>query len=142
MSFYHEIHGVNPSTFFILPMLGKHPDEYPRFRDCFIGDNDHPEYNERIHVYTRTGGGNRPDYAKENQKMMNHPNYIANFDDDSDCTYASWIFSVPEKWQDDFEKITNGELTKISEEYKSELYRIFPKLIEKFDDIFKGVKNA
>jgi len=27
------INGANPSTFFILPMLDKHPDEYPRFRD-------------------------------------------------------------------------------------------------------------
>ena len=40
MSLYNMLHGVNPSTFFILPMLGeKHPDEYPRFRDCFIGDD-------------------------------------------------------------------------------------------------------
>ncbi len=34
MSLYNMINGVNPATFFILPMLGKHPDEYPRFRDC------------------------------------------------------------------------------------------------------------
>lgn len=31
------INGVNQATFYILPMLGKHPDEYPRFRDCFTG---------------------------------------------------------------------------------------------------------
>lgn len=36
MSLYNMLNGVNPCTFLILPMLGKHPDEYPRFRDCFI----------------------------------------------------------------------------------------------------------
>ena len=37
MSLYNMINGVQPAAFFVLPMLGKHPDEYPRFRDCFIG---------------------------------------------------------------------------------------------------------
>lgn len=52
MSLYNMINGVNPATFIILPMLGKHPDEYPRFRDCFIKDG-------MIEVYTRVGGNNR-----------------------------------------------------------------------------------
>lgn len=47
------LHGVNPATFLILPMLGKHPDEYPRFRDCFITEDDH------ILILTRVGGPNR-----------------------------------------------------------------------------------
>ena len=37
---YNLINGVNLATFIILPMLGKHPDEYPRFRDCFIAENE------------------------------------------------------------------------------------------------------
>ena len=48
------INGVNPATFLFLPMLGKHPDEYPRFRDCFISEDE----TQKI-VFTRVGGGNR-----------------------------------------------------------------------------------
>jgi len=47
------MNGVNPCVFFILPMLGKHPEEYPRFRDCFVVDEEHPEYDNCIHIYTR-----------------------------------------------------------------------------------------
>ncbi len=54
MSLYNMINGVNPATFFILPMLGKHPDEYPRFRDCFVGEDQ-----KSIEILTRVGGGNR-----------------------------------------------------------------------------------
>jgi hypothetical protein len=30
MSLYNMVHGTTQATFFVLPMLGKHPDEYPR----------------------------------------------------------------------------------------------------------------
>ena len=59
MSLYNLVQGVTSAVFFVLPMLGKHPDEYPRFRDCFLKDAEHPEYDNHIHVYTRVGGGNR-----------------------------------------------------------------------------------
>lgn len=137
MSLYNMVCGVSPAAFFILPMLGKHPDEYPRFRDCFTADPEHPEYDGHIHVYTRTGGGNRDDYEAENAAMMDHPEYVANWDDSYDRTYASWVFRVPEKWRADFDKIAAGRLPEVSDEYKAELYRIFPKLKEKFDELFK-----
>lgn len=141
MSLYNLINGVRPSTFFVLPMLGKHPDEYPRFRDCFTSDPEHPEYDDHIHVYTRTGGGNREDYEAENAAMASMPGYVADFDDGFDCTFASFVFKVPEKWKSDYEKIKAGELTAISAEYKAELYRVYPKLKENFDEMF-GVRPA
>lgn len=54
MSLYNMINGVNLSAFIFLPMLGKHPNEYPRFRDCFLGEDENS-----IVVFTRVGGGNR-----------------------------------------------------------------------------------
>ena len=69
MSLYNMVNGVKPTTFFVLPMLGKHPDEYPRFRDCFLSDEEHPQYDDHIHIYTRTGGGNREGYEAENDAM-------------------------------------------------------------------------
>ena len=129
MSLYNMINGVNPATFFILPMLGeKHPDNYPRFRDCFVDDNE-------IHVYTRVGGGNR-DCGYGEEELQTHPNYLRDEDDENDCTYATYVFSVPKEWQEDFDKITSGNLKEISQNYKDRLYAVFPKLKHQFDNIF------
>jgi len=136
MSLYNLINGTSPATFFILPMLGKHPDEYPRFRDCFVSDEEHPEYQDHIHIYTRTGGGNRDDYEAENDEMRSMDGFVTDFDDSFDCTYASWVFKVPEQWQDDFNKIKNGKILEISTEYKEQLNKVYPKLKDKFNEIF------
>jgi len=131
MSLYNMLNGVNPATFVILPMLGeKHPDQYPRFRDCFID-------GEEIHVHTRVGGGNRNCGFGE-EELQAHPNYLRDEDDDFDSTYATYIFSVPEQWKPDFDKIVAGKLLEISQEYKDRLYKVFPKLAEKFDETFKS----
>lgn len=135
MNFYNMVNGVTLSTFLILPMLGKHPDEYPRFRDCFLKDEEHPEYDNHIHVYTRVGGGNRGGgYGEE--ELYKHPNFIATFDDSFDNTFATYVFSVPDKWKADFDKLTKGDALAISEEYKTEMKRVYPKLSEKFDEMF------
>ena len=128
------INGVNPSTFFILPMLGeKHPDEYPRFRDCFINNNE-------IHIYTRVGGNNRNNgYGEE--KLQQHPNFLRDFDDDYDNTYATYVFSIPKEWKNDFEKIKEGKLKEISQSYKDRLYTVFPKLKDTFDNLFNNETN-
>lgn len=134
MSFYHLMNGVSQATFVVLPMLGKHPDEYPRFRDCFLGDEEHPEYDGHIHIYTRTGGGNRGCYAAENDAMRAMPGFVTDFDDSFDSTYASWVFKIPERWQQDFEAISAGNIGGISEEYRAEMKRVYPKLSAKIDE--------
>ena len=124
------MNGINSATLFILPMLGeKHPDEYPRFRDCFTENNE-------IHVYTRVGGGNRGEgYGEE--ELQSHPNYLRDEDDDFDNTYATYIFSVPQEWQKDYDLILKGKILETSEAYQQRLRTVFPKLAEKFDMIFK-----
>jgi hypothetical protein len=135
MSFYNMIHGVNPATFFVLPMLGRHAEEYPRFRDCFLGDDDHPEYNDHIHVYTRVGGGNRGAGFGE-EEIMKHPNFVTTYDDSFDSTYGTYVFSVPEEWRADFELIKEGRLKEISMEYQDQVRKIYPKLQDKLDQIW------
>lgn len=132
MSFYNMLNGVNPATFFILPMLGKHPDSYPRFRDCFIGEDNN------IHVFTRVGGGNRNEGFGE-EKLYKHENFISTFDDDFDSTYGTYVFSVPEKWKNDFELIKKGEFKQVSTEYKIMIKDTFPKLKEKLDTLWPEV---
>lgn len=96
-----------------------------------------PEYDDHIIVLTRTGGGNREDYDAENEAMQAIDQFVTDFDDDFDSTYAYWVFEVPEKRKDDFQKITSGQIMDISEEYREELYSIFPKLKDQLDEIFK-----
>ena len=136
MSIYHMMHGIKPSTFFILPMLGKHPDEYPRFRDCFTADEEHPQFDDFIHIYTRVGGGNREDYQDEIDKMRAMPGYITDFDDSFDCTYATFVFAIPEQFVEDYPKIFSGRIQETSPEYQAILRKVYPKLESKFDEIF------
>jgi DNA-directed RNA polymerase subunit F len=133
---YNIINGVNQAALFILPMLDKHPDKYLRFRDCFLFDEDHPEYDNYIHVYTRSGGGNREEFEEEIEEIRKHPNYITDYDDNFDCTYASFIFSVPDEYKNDYEKIINNKITEISEKYKKKIVEIYPKLEDDLKELF------
>jgi hypothetical protein len=154
MSLYNAVNGLQPSTFFILPMLGKHLDKYPRFRDCFVGKMEQDFENldqfgiptlkhgdeKLISVYTRVGGGNRESHQAEIQELRNMPEYVEDFDDGFDSTFATFVFKVPERFESDFDKIKEGRMQEVSEEYKTVLYGTFPKLKEKFDELFKVIK--
>lgn len=152
MSLYNMVNGANPATFFILPMLGKHADDYPRFRDCFVEEREFtfedglPTMRPKadglkepvICVFTRVGGGNREEYADDIEELQQSDEYITDYDDDFDSTYATFVFRVPEQWKEDYRKIVEGSIKNISEAYKTELYHIYPKLKEQFDTLFSG----
>lgn len=136
MSMYNAMNGVNPATFIFLPMLGMHPDAYPRFRDCFIGATDTDDEG-KIMVYTRTGGGNRDSYENEINEMREMKTFIRDYDDTFDSTYANFIFDIPEEWKTDFDLICDGKLAEVSKAYQDRMYEVYPKLTEKFDEVFK-----
>ena len=92
MSLYNMLFGRNPSADILLAMLGITQADVPRFRDCFLDDKNH------IVIHTRTGGGNRDDYETENDALTEVPGYISNSDDDFDCTYADFLYAIPEKF--------------------------------------------
>lgn len=141
MSLYNMINGVNPSTFFVLPMLGKHAEEYPRFRDCFIGDEERPQWSDHIHVYTRVGGGNRESYEGEIAALRAMPEYVTDHDDLFDSTFATFVFAVPEEWRSDFEKIKAGDIEAVSIEYQRRVRQVYPKLNEKLDSLWPESKE-
>lgn len=131
MSFYNMANGFNPACVFIMPMLGRKQDEWPRFRDCFVSQDGN------IEIYTRVGGANRGCGFGE-EELYKDPNFITSYDDDFDNTYATYVFSVPEKWKEDFDKIVDGKIRETSLEYQNYLREFFPLLEEKgiFDKIF------
>lgn len=138
MSLYNLVHGYSPACIMILPMLGKKPDEYPRFRDCFVEDWDALE----VGVLTRVGSGNRGQgYGEE--ELYKEPNYVRTYDEDFDRTYATYVFKVPDKWVEDFKAIREGALKSVSDEYIALVKEWYPKLAEKgvIDKAFDRVDN-
>ena len=131
MSLYNMVHGFNPACVFIMPMLGRKQDEWPRFRDCFVTEDN------QIAIYTRVGGNNRGQgYGEE--ELYKDPNFVKTFDDSFDDTYATYVFNVPEKWKADFDKLMEKKFSETSEEYQTMLREFFPKLNESglFDKVF------
>lgn len=82
------------------------PDGYAtgRYRDIYIKD-------DKVVLYTRNGGGNRECYSEKETKdseacpcqacvmkyvLPKHPNYLKDYDDGFDSTYAYIEFSIPD----------------------------------------------
>lgn len=151
MSLYNIVNKVNPAAFFLLPMIeNKHPESWPRFRDCFATARrfeiinglpimvsvDEKEKPTNIYVLLRIGGGNRDSYQKEIDKLRKHPNYLHDEDDALDNTFAHFVFSVPEEWKEDYEKVINNNFTETSKEYKEMIIKLFPKLNSMLTTLF------
>ena len=124
MSLYNLLFGFNPACVTILPMLGRKQEEYPRFRDCFVTDDNN------IAIYTRVGGNNR-DCGFGEEELYKDENFIRTYDDDFDNTFATYEFKVPNKWKNDFDKIMNNEFNKVSDEYVEYVESFYPMLAEK-----------
>jgi hypothetical protein len=91
MSLYNLLHGENVYANLLLAMLGMTKADVPRYRDCYWN-------GQEICIYTRTGGGNREAYEKENAVLCGKAGYLRDEDDDFDCTYATFFFCVPERF--------------------------------------------
>jgi hypothetical protein len=85
------VFGVNPLAGHLLRALSISHKDVPRFRDCFLHKDG------TIVVYTRTGGGNRAEFEKENEAMRGWAGYLRDEDDSFDSTYALFHFSPPER---------------------------------------------
>lgn len=95
MSLYNQMCGNNP-LFGIYARVLETAGEVasiPRFRDMYTREESG---KAQIVIYTRTGGGNRDDYAAQNDALTEHPLYVTDFDDDFDSTFAHFVFDVPE----------------------------------------------
>ena len=122
---YNTLFGHNPACVFIAPMLtDKNPEKFfPRFRDCWVSDD-----GERIEVFTRVGGGNREYYDEEIEALRAMPTYVKDYDDDFDCTYATFVFDVPDEWKPDFDALIEKRFADVSSKYVSHMQKCYQKL--------------
>ncbi len=95
--------GKNPHSSLLLAVIGLRENDVERLRDVSFTD-------QKIEVYTRTGGGNREDYP--NLAMRRAPGWEGSVDDEFDCTYCTDTFAVPAEWAADVaglsDVLTNG----------------------------------
>ena len=87
--------GQNANAEVLLKLLNLTPSQIPRFRDVFWD-------GEFIVVHTRTGGGNREEYALENEALTLMPGYVRDEDAEFDCTYANFYFKPPAELEELF----------------------------------------
>lgn len=130
MSLYNAIMGFNPACIALLPMLGRKQDEYPRFRDCFLSDDE-----KRIVVYTRVGGGNRNCGYGEDELYADE-NFVCTYDDDFDSTYGYYEFNVPSKWKNDFDAMISNGVQAASDEYVLYVKEFYPEFAGAIDKFF------
>ena len=117
MSLYNLLHGMNYLTPILLAILDIDQEEGKwgsgRFRDIYLNKD-----GTKIILFTRNGGGNRDSYFPYD--IRNHPNYLNDYDDDFDCTYAYIEFSVPKGFKGLMRKLSTGEKAKNLQEKTTE----------------------
>lgn len=105
------LHGRNPLTSVLLEWLDiDQPDgkyDSGRFRDIYLNED-----GTKIILYTRNGGGNRDEYQSLIDHLATHPNYLSDYDDDFDCTYAYIEFYIPKEFEKIAKAMATGEKPK------------------------------
>lgn len=105
MSMMESLVGRTPGFELALGLLGLTERDVGRFRDCYVDEN------LNVVIFTRNGGGNRPDYEDVTNRLRAHPGFIRDYDDEFDCTFAYYVFKsdLPiDRLQGIYEKTTKA----------------------------------
>lgn len=133
MSLYNAMCGMNPATDRLLAAINLPRETIPRFRDVWIN----ADFTE-LTVHTRTGGGNRREYATQNAMLTAHPLYMRDADDAFDSTFADFTFRVP---QEEAKKL-NAEIEDFADDVRAQVIAmITEKPREKFDKVMEALKK-
>jgi hypothetical protein len=108
MSLYNSLFGQETLAPVLLNALNLSRETVGRYRDCYLAKGE--DLGMRIIVFTRNGGGNREDYEEVTRYLQAHPLYVRDWDEEYDCTYASYEFRVPESLAKALEKFDEEEL--------------------------------
>ena len=100
MSLYNVLFDEDENADVLIGVLNLNKAIFERYRDVHLN-----AAGDKIIVYTRCGGGNRTACDRVFEIMKRHPNYLRDYDDSHDSTYAYIEFSVPEKYKELCQKI-------------------------------------
>lgn len=91
------LHGYNTGVMWAIQML-ELTEQPPRFRDAYFDWADEAQTTPVVVILTRTGGGNREEYAEENGRMREIAGFISDRDDEFDSTFALFTYAVPARF--------------------------------------------
>lgn len=114
MSLYSMLFGQNAQADLLLAVVGLRRSDVERLRDVFVDD-------DRIAVYTRTGGGNRESYPQ--LALYRNPLFVETEDDDFDSTYATFYFRIPDGFVQDVEELSDPLSHGIRREFAQHIAR-------------------
>lgn len=123
MDLRSTLNGYNPVAVLILPMLGRRTNEYPRYRDCYVTED------ERIAVVTQCGGKFREKGFGE-EELYEDPNFVRTYDVEENTSYGIYEFDPPAEWSGDFYHIMQNEMPEVSDEYIAVVKEFYPRLAE------------
>lgn len=131
MALYTQLFGENKEATSILGFANLNREMFPRYRDVFLCDD-----GNNVIVYTRIGGPNRNNYKQQIKNIKQHKQFIKDYDDEYDNTYAYFKFKVLPEYLDTtkimfdeepltvwklFERHIENAKDPNSEEYKKDL---------------------
>lgn len=117
MSLYSYVIGENPDANNLLYMLRVSREYFGRYRNVFLSGD-----GKTIIVYTRLGGSNREYWKEYIDNIRKHKNYVEDWDDDYDNTYAYFRFNVPHGYKTKCKSISTGKEPKtIQEQFDEEI---------------------
>ena len=139
MSLYNNLFGNTPDLKNLLKILDLSTEKAGRIRDAYVDKNEKGEYI--VALFTRNGGGNRDCWefpgCKDGEhdwkcmvsivkNLQAHPHYICDYDDEFDCTYATFEFSVPQRYFELAEHVycRNSDKTKPMEKFNELLKKM------------------
>lgn len=140
MSFYGYLFGQNPDTNKLKSVLELNKYPLGNFLDIYLNED-----KSKIYVITKNGGVNRQHEPIEEgfipgtniillnsesdkcpcvgcvmkYKVSLHPNYLKDYDDDFDESYAYIEYFIPEKQKNIVNKLKGGKIPTIREKFTS-----------------------
>ena len=120
MTFYNLINGRNTELVMVLSAIVGYriDEEFPRFRDAFMKDDESP-YEADYFVYTRMGGGNRecwegctdkePCAACQADAIEEWDTCVGSYDDEFDRTYRTFCMVFTEDQKKMFGACLDGD---------------------------------
>jgi len=93
MSMFDLVIGNTGQPMEIMALVGLTPDMVGRYRDHWIEKGPDSE-TLVVAVYTRNGGGNRPEFEDQLSQMHALPTFISDDDDEFDATYCTLRFTL------------------------------------------------
>ncbi len=142
MSFYNMILGCEPVHVLFPSNAGKHPDDILGSVIAFLFDKEHPEYDDHIQVYTRTVWRKPRRLLARELRDGGYAGIRYQLRRQLRLHVCVVVFRVPERWKDDFAKMKEGRMSEVSDEYKAEVARVYPKLADKIDEMFPSISKA